>query len=354
MPMSQVINQHYVPQSYLKNFSSDKSQISVFEKPTKRSFTTNVRNIASERAFYDFPQSATQPENIQIIEQLFSGLETRQDRLLRHLQRKINGIFQLRLTPNQAGRTYSIKALTAEQRQDLACIVSIQFLRTKEFRKFIIEMRQKAEPLTNHILEESILDIIKHFEVLTSANIDEELTSGLKSLIFDKCTSIISSLYNERLSVIHAKFILDHYEQAAQILNNHIWIIGVNDTGQPLFTSDHPVVRHPYLSSGGIASEGIEIAFPINNKAILIMREKRHFQRFANQDNKLFPLTLEDVEHYNRLQIYNSNRFVFCGDECFDLVKLVCEQQPEFCSEDRSRIQIKTIKSQPDEKDEQS
>ncbi|MBX9258481.1 DUF4238 domain-containing protein [Desmonostoc muscorum CCALA 125] len=351
--MPKVINQHYVPQSYLKNFSPDRSQIFVFDKPNKRSFPTHVKNIASERAFYDFPQSATQPENIQIIEEIFSGLETKQSRLFQHLQKKIDGIYRLRLTPNQSTIIYSISVLTEDQRQDLACVVAIQFLRTKEFRKFIVEMRQVTEPLTNHILEDTILEQIKQFEELASVDIDKELISGIKSLIFDKCTSIVSSMYDEGLAVIHAKFILDYYEQAAQIFNSHIWIIGVNDTGQPLFTSDNPVVRHPYLSSSGIASEGIEIAFPINNKAIMIMREKQHFHKFTNQDNKLFPLTLEDVEHYNRLQIYNSNRFVFCSEDSFDLVKTVCQQQSEICSEDRSRVQITNIEPQADDKDEQ-
>ena len=64
--MNQVINQHYVPQSYLKNFSFNRSQIFVFDKLRQHSFTSNVRNVASERAFYDFPQRVNQPENIQI------------------------------------------------------------------------------------------------------------------------------------------------------------------------------------------------------------------------------------------------------------------------------------------------
>lgn len=340
--MNQVINQHYVPQSYLKNFSFNRSQIFVFDKFKQRSFTSNVRNVASERAFYDFPQSVSQPENIQIIEQLFSGLETRQCRFLKHIQKKIDSIFQIRLIPNQASKTYSINVVTADQRQDLACVVAIQFLRTKEFREFIVEMRQAVEPLTKQTLEQAILDRINHFELLASTKLNEELASNLKSLLLDECNSTVSLIYDEGLAVVHAKFILDHYSEVAQILSDHVWIIGINDTGQPLLTSDHPVVRHSSLSSVGIASEGIEIAFPFNSTAILIMREKRHFHEFIKQDSKLLPLTLEDVEHYNRLQIYNSNRFIFCSVNHFDLVQAICQQQPEICSEDRSRIQIKT------------
>ncbi len=73
----------------------------------------------------------------------------------------------------------------------------------------------------------------------------------------------------------------------------------------------------------------IEIAFPLNSKVILIMSERQHFQAFANQNNNLFSLTLRDIEHYNRLQIYNCTRFIFCSLDCFDLVKIVCQKQPK-------------------------
>ena len=347
--MNQVINEHYVPQSYLKNFSRERAQIFVFDKFKKRSFTSNVRNVASERAFYDFPQSVVQQGNIQLVENLFSELETRQNRFLRHIQKKIDSISRLRHIPAQAGKIYSIDAITADQRQDLACVVAIQLLRTKEFRKFIVEMRQALEHLTKQTLEQAILDRIQQFELFTATKLNEELASGLQSLILDECKSTVSVIYDEGLAVVHAKFISDHYSEIAQILSDHIWIIGVNDTVQPLFTSDHPVVRHSWLSSTGIASEGVEIAFPLNSTAILIMREKRYFRKFDKQDSKLFPLTLEDVEHYNRLQIYNSNRFVFCSVDCFDLVQVVCQQEPEICSEGRRRIQIKTSEVQSDE-----
>ena len=299
-----------------------------------------MRNVASERFFYDFPHNVTQPENIQFIEHLFGNLEGRQDRFLKHLQKKIDGIFRLSLSPNkEAKKIHLINALTTDQRKDLACVAAIQSLRTKEFRKFIVEMRKSTESLRTNILE-------KEFEKLFPTNFIEKLISDLKSLVIEESSSIESSMYNEGLTVVHAKFILNHYEQVAQIFNSHIWLIGINDTEQPLYTSDHPVVRHPYLSLGGIASEGIEIAFPLNTRVILIMRDKQYFQEQANQDNKLLLLTLEDIEHYNRLQIYNSNRYVFCSDECFDLVKIVCKQQPEICLEDRNRVQIKNGEAQ--------
>ncbi len=341
--MSQATNQHYVPQSYLKSFSCKKSQIFIFDKFDQRIFTSNVRNVASERAFYDFPESISQSKSVQTIEQFFSELEARQDRFLRHIQKKISCIFKMSLTSEHVGKTYSTNAITADQRQDLACITAIQFLRTKEFREFIVDMRQAIEPLplTKQALEQVVLDQINYFQLLTSTKLNERLASDLTSIILNESNSTVSSIYNEGLAVVHAKFILDNYSEIAQILSNHVWMIGINHTGRPLFTSDHPVVRYSHLSSVGITSEGIEISFPLNSTMILIMREKQHFSDFIKQDSKLFPLTLEDVEHFNKLQACSSFRFVFCAENCFDLVQEICRQCPDLCSENRSRIQIK-------------
>jgi len=352
--MTQVINQHYVPQSYLKNFSPDRSKVFVFDKFNQRSFVSNVRNVASERTFYDFPQSATQPQNIQIIEQFFSGLEARQDRFLRHLQRKISKVFDLRLDPEKAGKIYTAPILTEDQKRDLACVAAVQFLRTKEFRKFLVEMRQATEPLANHMLEDEILERINQFESVSSIQLNENTADFLESLILNECNSTLSRVYDDGLAVVHAKAIFNYYEQILEIFHSHIWIIGINDMYQPLFTSDHPVVRRSHLSSSGLASEGIEIAFPLNSKSLLIMREKQYFHKYKDKERKLFPLTLEDVEHYNMLQVYDSNRFVFCAEDRFDLVKSICQEYPAICSEDRNRVQVRVVEPTPDGQDNKS
>jgi hypothetical protein len=49
--------QHYVPQFILRNFACNekKTQIWVFSKKTSKIFQTNIRNVASEKDFYDIP-----------------------------------------------------------------------------------------------------------------------------------------------------------------------------------------------------------------------------------------------------------------------------------------------------------
>ncbi len=56
--MSKVKRQHYVPQLYLKQWHNDKSdeQIYVYDKTLKKSFSSNIKNIASSNYFYDYPE----------------------------------------------------------------------------------------------------------------------------------------------------------------------------------------------------------------------------------------------------------------------------------------------------------
>ena len=53
--MTEPINQHYVPQTYLKNFSEKKKEnfyVWTFDSRTNKCFQTNIENVAVERHFY--------------------------------------------------------------------------------------------------------------------------------------------------------------------------------------------------------------------------------------------------------------------------------------------------------------
>ncbi|MBD2665473.1 hypothetical protein B6N60_04384 [Richelia sinica FACHB-800] len=333
--MSKVINQHYVPQSYLKNFSLHNSQVFVFDKLNQKIFTSHVKNVASERFFNDFPGDATQLKKIQMMEELYSQLEMKQNRFLRHIKKKINNIFDLRFHHNKSEKAYLTNILTREQRNDLACITAIQFLRTKKFRNFLFEIQQNqvTKTLISEILEQSSFDFIKQFQVINDMQFNPNQFDWIEDFIVEQSTKNIDYIYKDCLSVVHAKFIMTYYDKVAKIFDNHIWIIGINNTEQHLFTSDNPVVSHAHLSSNGIASEGIEIVFPIDGKLILIMKDKLYFNEYIDRNNRLIILKSNDVDYYNSLQVYNSNRQIFCSQNMFSLAREICQQKPEICSQ---------------------
>jgi len=88
----------------------------------------------------------------------------------------------------------------------------------------------------------------------------------------------------EYIKLEHNAMILDpeaalHIEET---LADHIWIMCVNKTSVPFFTSDDPLIRIPhkrdeFYSYSGFASEKIEIAFPISSSLLLCMYDKNEY-----------------------------------------------------------------------------
>ena len=50
--MKDNINQHYVPQYYLKNFSNN-GHIHIYDLKEKKSFTNSISNVAFKKKFYN-------------------------------------------------------------------------------------------------------------------------------------------------------------------------------------------------------------------------------------------------------------------------------------------------------------
>ncbi len=316
--MSNVKNQHYVPQFYLKYFTNQQEKLCTFDKVEKKMLPfTNVKNLACERYFYDFPQESGNKKRQQTMEKFFSEFETKASKFMNHIQKKIEGILSLK--PSE--KVDSIQVLTQDQKLDLAYLVAIQSLRTKNFRFFSTDFWQKTQPLIANIVEDELSRHLNKFEEDNSIKVDESLANEIKKDTLNQCMSTLSYLENDGMSITQAKFIREHCKELAEILLNHIWLIGVNSTDQLFFTSDHPVVKHPHLELSGYSSEGIEVIFPINSKLILIMLEKKYFRQYLHMEGKLVPLTREKVLDYNRLQVHDSYRFIFSQSDDFALVE---------------------------------
>jgi hypothetical protein len=336
--MSNVKNQHYVPQSYLKSFTDSQEKIYVFDKFEQKCFSSNVKNVASERYFYDFPQSENIQSREQTMEKLFSQLEAKASQMMSHLYKKIQGILSLK---NQ-GKAYSVQAITQSQKVDLSLLIAIQAFRTKEFRLLSTELLQKMQPSIINMLDYELSQHINRFESENFISLDESFISEIKGTKINECLAMLSSLQQDASSVLQAKFILKYYAELSKALLNHIWLIGINDTEELLLTSDHPVVKHQLESQNlsGYSSEGIEVVFPLNSKLVLILFEKDYFKQYCHLDGKLFPLTRENIIHYNSLQVFYSYRFVFSQENNFQLVQNICQEYPDVCSSNRERFQV--------------
>jgi len=284
--MSRVKYQHYVPRFYLSKFANTKNQLHTFDKFEQKSFLKNISNIGGETGFYDLPREGL-PEGVdyQVVEKNLAIMEgsfsTTLDGLLRSVDKR--------------GVMYR------NTKKDFSPFVAVQFLRTRQLREDIGVLSQR---------------ITESFATL-----------GISSL---------AQIDAFPISVLHLLFAFsnDKISEIARVLRQHIWIVGRNETPQPLITSDNPFVRkehvkNPVISNYGIRSPGIEIALPLSPKYVLILCERVIHKNREDDDLKVLPLSDDNVLHYNALQIEQSFRQVYSSNDQFDLVKDMCRVNPD-------------------------
>jgi hypothetical protein len=310
--MSNVKKQHYVPQFYLKRFTHDGERLFVYDKFSKQTRQANVKDVAQERYFYD---SQHTEKGLGVIERDFSIAigKVLKNTEPRSLSRKVLDALRLR-----RGRVVS-RRLKAH----LSFFTAVQMFRTREYRNTLVEgMEKTGRALLNMAAKMKFPEEARDLDV--EVKYDKKNASELHTQsLFDR----------EFLTVV------------SEALYRHIWMVGINETAQPLYTSDHPVVKrahvtHPVRSFSGVASKGIEIAYPLSTTRLLLMYERTYFEKHKGMNCKTISLTDDNVTYYNSLQVYQSYRQVYCPANSFALAEQICRESPDVCSPGRDRIQV--------------
>lgn len=306
--------QHYVPRCYLNRWANEKHQISVFDKLNISEWTTNVYDVASENWFYDINQAELREdvlnllhqngvvpeEDEQFIEHFFSEeVENEYAELLRQIVDK-------EITPWYEQNCFFI---SQENKFLMSICMVYQYIRTKSSRQSIINSSK----------------CIEHF--LRDINCDEEVIKR-------------HTIQRQEEKIIQGNmfFDIDHVTELAEAFCSLTWILGINKTITPLFTSDHPIGTYPHIkesivSMSGIGSRGVEAYFPLSPNHILIMFDADYHIGIKGHDRKYVLLTdKEDVERYNRLCAYNSGQYVFSNEPGFSLVKIMIKDNPNIFS----------------------
>jgi hypothetical protein len=323
--MSDVKKQHFVPQFYLRKFADSNSQLFVFDKFTKQPFKANVSNVASESRFYDFHQDiqkefqekvargeAILEEDAEIIQKALDP------QLVEKELANIEGDF-VNVLDEMLETIDKTKGIDPEHKLITAYFMAVQILRTPEFRRTLIELQEQTMAM---MLEKWY---------------DQHVAENNLYIKFDE----------RYASLEHAQFLFSPRlrESIFQTLSEHIWIVGINRTTQPLYTSDTPVVKKahikdPYKSYAGLGSLGIEIAFPISPKYVLILCERTAFLHYGPRECGSLSLNLDNITHYNSLQVLQSYRQVYCSSQKFGLAEQICNEHPEVCTPNRKRFEI--------------
>jgi hypothetical protein len=269
--------QHFVPQSYLSRFSTDGAHISVFDKYQQRSFQASVRDVAQEAFFYDYPagtRAAANPEELIDTQQIEKGLAI------------IEGGFSRLLT--EVLRGVETRGLSTSDIERLSQYVALQWMRTKEYRECVIAIAQQStQVVCDDVVRRTFPDAKP--EDYPKVSLDPAHYAALHNEHF----------FNERAVYTIAWHLADH-----------LWIIGIAPEGQALYTSDNPVVRRANQRIGDIAligvnDPGVEFAFPISPRHLLMILERQYFARLNHLDGKTMRLSNDQVADYNRLQVIN-------------------------------------------------
>lgn len=314
--MGQHKKQHYVQQSYLRRFSPNGKQIYVYDKVLGKEFLNGILGVAQESHFYRLPDNLKtedgKPISVDdplIVEKAFQKIEGRANQ-------DIQTLIEL-----PAGAS-----IPAETRGNLSVFLAIQFLRTRAYRNLVVETAEK-------FMQAMARDLIKE-------NFGEESLKYTPKISFsDQAAGLFQS---------QQIFNFDKLDGFAEVLYNHIWILCINDTGKLLYTSDNPVVMHTplkdQLPAVGIASPGIEIAFPLSSSRILTLadREVYGFHEISF-DGKIRELEADNVTYYNSLQVLGSERQIYCEQPDFALVEDMIKKNPDLSRTDRERIDIKIV-----------
>lgn len=262
------VRQHYVSKAYLRNFSSAKEKLFVFDKICQKAFPSNITDICNERFFYNIPpEFKGKNTKVQLVEDLFAeNIEP----------------FYSQLNQSVIENIERHGCITVEQKEALAYCITMQILRTPKFRDEYIQLTQ----------------------------VDEGVAS---------------------VQLAEAMFNPENHNFLINALNSHIWIVGKNETESPFYTSDSPIVKrphkkHPARNYSGYSSVGIEIAFPLSSNYIIVMYEKTFFEKYASLDCKVVPFGDEQVWDMNHLQVLQCDKRVFSISEQFEGAKAICER----------------------------
>lgn len=267
--------QHYVPQFYLRNFTTD-DQIQIYNLKTKKYNTMNCRNVCSRDYFY-----AQMPE----MERSFSEMEGEGSRIISNI-----------ILEN------SLSNITTEDYCLLLYFICFQYARTPRVKQ---EAEQHFNGISNYLFR-SFVD--NNIENLKEKGIEKENLEGWSLDI------------NGPIHAYAMKSIMEHGPFLIKDLKP---ILFVNCTSRDFITSDNPVV--PYNSffnnpsgsaygTNGLQSPGLQIFWPLDTKHMLVLYD-RDFYNFNVVSNEYKEIYLDDdVDALNSLQFFNCSDNILFAD----------------------------------------
>ncbi|WP_341913408.1 DUF4238 domain-containing protein [Ferrovibrio terrae] len=225
---SRAENHHYVPKMLLRNFvpNEAKEQLFVFDKKLEKSFPSNVKNIATERNFYDL----SSPNGGGDLEASLSEMEHKTAQAFEKLLKERD-----------------LKVLTESDRSWIGVFIASQHVRVKNFREVIKDLNGK---------------MVEKIRGMGGAPEDVE---GFQSIQTD-----------DQIKEFSIYFLLKSLPEFSSLMLNKLWILFSTDENDPFWISDNPVTLHNDLEFGpygniGLGVRGIQIHLPLSTTLMLAL-----------------------------------------------------------------------------------
>jgi glycerophosphoryl diester phosphodiesterase len=310
--MNQIVKkQHYVPQCYLRNFAV-RDRLFVLDQIKKSVYSANVKDVAQDRYFNDFPdvflsQEFREKAKAQVIEKDLAKVESKFSQFLKLIIDCLDDIEKNDLFD-------SVVVLDEEEKINFSAFLMLQLVRTNTLRQE-----------TRHMFQ-SLVDLKEKMDrSLANCNNPHQFSLPSRDRGID-FNDLIKNSVDEDSIAQHLLLISDALDRGtnseiAQTLSNHIWLFRVNSTPIPFWTSDNPIVIQPYEDFGtGIASSGVQVIYPISPKHLLIMFESKFWSKLHSVDGMSTTLSEQEVKSYNKLQAQQCYRQTYSRENNFELL----------------------------------
>ncbi|WP_300922118.1 DUF4238 domain-containing protein [uncultured Dubosiella sp.] len=302
--MSNPKRQHFVPRTYLKNFSFQKkkqSRVFVLDKMRRDIFEANIENVAVEKDFY----TVNNNDNNYIWEEYYA---TRIEPMMAVTISNLIKISQSCLIKNNA------KILEDDLKIKLSIIMISQLLRGQHCREFEQEILKKEGP---KIVEKvkKIVDKLgneKSKKLVENYEISEDLF---------KLSAMDYALDEEKMC------------RLAEVLLNRYWVLYRINGNKEFITSDDPVVFMNNRTNdvtpfhNGLLHEETSTYFPISPKLLIATYTYGTSLPFENNNIAFLDSEKENyrrfVDTINRKQMEHCNKHVFAKTKSvFELLNI--------------------------------
>lgn len=323
-------NEHFVPECYLKAWTLPKTEkVYALDVKTEKVFTPNIRNIASQRYFYDIEPAFLLPiETIQKIQKGELALNPMADqKTIEYLfANKIETVYSQYLNKiiqdAQKATPWHIKNcffLRPEEKEIFAQLLTLQFVRTRQLRKELHESRiclisalkdMEIPEEYIHILDPDKQDIkIQHLRLL----------SDLPFLIR-----------------ITEKFL------------NLTWLLLINRTDQKFYTSDNPVITSAHVLSEAFnyqpGGSGILSIFPISPDFLLVMYDASSIGVNAPHTiSDMYYMVCSDpneIDNYNQFIAAHADQIIISHQNCWAPYRKVLIREPNIFEHSRIKLTL--------------